>query len=67
NHVEGTGLGLAICRAIASAHGGVIRIDSAPGRGTTIRVRLRADLERPLETKDKIQFFPQLGVKGNSA
>ena len=66
NHVQGTGLGLAICRGIASAHGGVIRIDSAPGEGTTIRVRLRADLERPMETKGKIQFFPQMAVKGQA-
>ena len=67
NHVEGTGLGLAICRGITSAHGGVIRIDSAPGRGTTIHVRLRADLEGPVETKCKIQFFPQTAVKGKAA
>lgn len=67
NHVQGTGLGLAICRGIASAHGGVIRIDSAPGQGTTIHVRLRADLERPMETTGKIQFFPQIAVKGIAA
>jgi sigma-B regulation protein RsbU (phosphoserine phosphatase) len=67
NHVEGTGLGLSICRGIASAHGGVIRIDSAPGQGTTIHVRLRADLERPVDTKGKIQFFPQMAVKGKAA
>lgn len=67
NHVQGTGLGLAICRGIASAHGGVIRIDSAPGQGTTIHVRLRADLERPMETLGKIQFFPQMAVKGIAA
>ncbi len=67
NHVEGTGLGLAICRGIASAHGGIIRIDSAPGQGTTIHVRLRADLKQPLETKGKIQFFPQVAAKGKAA
>jgi signal transduction histidine kinase len=30
----GSGLGLAIARGIVNAHGGEIRVDSAPGRGT---------------------------------
>jgi PAS domain S-box-containing protein len=47
DHVRGTGLGLAICREIATAHGGLIRVDSTPGRGTTITTRLRSDLEQP--------------------
>jgi signal transduction histidine kinase len=37
---DGTGLGLAIAERVAAAHGGGIRIDSAPGAGTTIHVRL---------------------------
>jgi heavy metal sensor kinase len=36
----GAGLGLAICRSIAEAHGGTIRIRSAPGQGTTVEVTL---------------------------
>jgi len=36
----GTGLGLPIARRIAAAHGGQLEIESAPGGGTTARVRL---------------------------
>jgi signal transduction histidine kinase len=38
----GTGLGLAIAKWIADAHGGSIRIDSSPGRGTTVTIELPA-------------------------
>ena len=40
---EGTGLGLAISYQIVQGHGGEIRIDSAPGRGTRVRVYLPVD------------------------
>jgi two-component system, OmpR family, phosphate regulon sensor histidine kinase PhoR len=36
----GTGLGLAIVKHLVLAHGGEIRIDSAVGRGTTVRFTL---------------------------
>jgi signal transduction histidine kinase len=36
----GTGLGLAVAERIARAHGGDIRVDSEPGRGTTMTVRV---------------------------
>lgn len=34
----GYGLGLYLCRVIAEAHGSALAIDSAPGRGTSVRV-----------------------------
>jgi two-component system phosphate regulon sensor histidine kinase PhoR len=36
----GTGLGLAIVKHLVHVHGGELRIDSEPGRGTTVVVRL---------------------------
>lgn len=40
---NGTGLGLLSCKRIVGSHGGVMRVDSEPGRGT------RFDLYFPLE------------------
>nr|MCU0256431.1 ATP-binding protein [Vicinamibacterales bacterium] len=39
---QGTGLGLAIAHRLVTDHGGTIVVDSAPGRGTTVRVALPA-------------------------
>ncbi len=39
---EGTGLGLSIVAALASAHGGVARIDTAPGEGVLVTVEIPA-------------------------
>jgi signal transduction histidine kinase len=37
---RGTGLGLAICQGWVRAHGGVIQVESAPGRGSVFSVTL---------------------------
>ncbi len=37
---RGTGLGLSICRAVVTAYGGRLDVDSAPGCGTTVTVDL---------------------------
>lgn len=37
---EGTGVGLAVTQQIVTAHGGAIEVESEPGKGTTMTVRL---------------------------
>jgi len=38
----GTGLGLAVCHRIVVAHGGLLFLESEPGKGTTVHLRLPA-------------------------
>jgi signal transduction histidine kinase len=42
--VRGAGMGLAICKGIVEAHGGTLAIGAAPGGGTIVTARIRADL-----------------------
>ncbi len=44
NKADGYGLGLPIARQIVERHRGAIRLDSTPGRGTTVMVSLPAAL-----------------------
>ena len=37
---EGTGLGMAIARSVIDLHGGELTVQSAPGHGTRVRIRL---------------------------
>jgi two-component system nitrogen regulation sensor histidine kinase NtrY len=46
--VKGTGLGLAIARQIVEEHGGTIRAESIPGRGTSVRIHLPGAASPPL-------------------
>jgi two-component system NtrC family sensor kinase len=49
----GTGLGLAIAYGIVDRHGGVVFIDSRPGRGTTVNFRI------PVEARGENGHLPQ--------
>lgn len=48
----GTGLGLALVHGVVQSSGGTIQIDSAPGRGTTVRLTLPAAREPQRRTTD---------------
>jgi two-component system OmpR family sensor kinase len=47
-HRGGSGLGLAIVEATVAAHGGTVRLRSAPGAGTAVRIELPLHAIRPL-------------------
>ncbi len=49
---KGTGLGLAIARNILVEHGGSIRLESPPGRGTTVSIEL--PIWRPADVGQRI-------------
>jgi two-component system sensor histidine kinase KdpD len=55
---KGSGMGLAITRALLTAHGGSIDVESAPGRGTTFLVRIPAGEKSPLAAEQTARVQP---------
>jgi len=49
---QGTGLGLPIVQSIVSAHGGSIKVQSRPGRGTRFEIRLPIQSPKPEKDGD---------------
>jgi PAS domain S-box-containing protein len=43
--IQGTGLGLVITKTIVDHHQGTISLESAPGRGTTVHIRIPANAQ----------------------
>jgi len=54
----GTGLGLAIVYRIVEDHGGAIVVDSEPGKGTQVRIRLKMDEEAVFTGNSKGEARP---------
>jgi two-component system, chemotaxis family, sensor kinase Cph1 len=44
---KGSGIGLAICKKIMEMHGGFIKAESAPGKGTVINCYFPTSIARP--------------------
>jgi two-component system heavy metal sensor histidine kinase CusS len=52
---RGVGLGLAIVQRVVELHGGVVAVESEPGRGTTIRLTFPG----PLKHDTDVIFVPR--------
>jgi len=53
---EGAGLGLAVVRGLVGLHGGGVGIESAPGLGTTVTVRLPRDCRERAKAQTPIKI-----------
>ncbi|KAA5805495.1 PAS domain-containing sensor histidine kinase [Alkalicaulis satelles] len=58
---QGSGLGLALSKSLIELHGGTLRIDSAPGKGTTVSFSLPARLEAPAPVESDPAGLQQAG------
>jgi signal transduction histidine kinase len=51
----GTGLGLPIAKGLTEAHGGKLVVESAPGRGTLVRIVLPQQSQLPDAIQDLVR------------
>ena len=52
--IQGSGLGLSIAHVIVEEHGGVLRVDSAPGAGTVVQVVLPLTRSRNVQPSIRV-------------
>ena len=60
----GTGLGMAMVYGLVRQHGGLVEVDTAPGRGTTVRIYFPA-ATRAEEAPARPRVSPPRGVGGS--
>lgn len=54
---RGAGLGLAVAHGVVGAHGGELLIESAPGQGTTVTVRIPIAAARTAEAHENLKLL----------
>ncbi|MEY2584835.1 MAG: hypothetical protein QOD80_861 [Verrucomicrobiota bacterium] len=62
---QGTGLGLAMVFGIIKRHQGTLEIESEPGKGTTVRIRLPMGTQSPEIQQNAVAYLPG-GMIANS-
>ena len=65
--VDGTGLGLSVVRGLVGLHGGSITIESTPGQGTNVMVRLPLDCRRSIPAPGTLSKIETISRYASSA
>ena len=65
--VDGTGLGLSVVRGLVGLHGGSITIESTPGQGTSVMVRLPVDSRRSIPAPGTLSKIETISRYSSSA
>jgi signal transduction histidine kinase len=60
---RGTGLGLAMVYGVAQRHGAELEVESAPGKGTTMRLRFRPAPQTPKAVSPAVQAEAPRGLR----